>query len=107
MALQQDMAEGAGCPLYPSTLREPAQGAAAAYRAVWAPQGLSTRVVWAPQDPSCPAPSLLAMTRLCLEEMPRLSRVSQPLKVTLSQHCCRYPDSLHKETEAACVPGCC
>ena len=101
----QDGAEAAGCPLHPGALGGSAQGAAAAHRAVWAPQGLSIRVVWAPLDPSCPPRSLFTMALLCLEEMPRLSRGSLPLKVTLSQHRCAYPASLHKETEVACVSG--
>lgn len=69
-----------------------------------APQGLSTRAVWASLDPSCPPHSLFP-TALWSLKMPRWSRGSLPLKVTPSQCRCRYPASLHKETEAACVPG--
>lgn len=104
-ALPQDVAEAAGGPLHASALGVSAQGAAAAHRAVWAPQGLSTRVAWAPLYLSCPLPSLFAMALLCLEDVPRLSRGSPSLKVVLSQQCCGYPAGLHKETETACVSG--
>lgn len=46
--------------------------------------------------------SLFGTSLLCLKEVPRQSRSSLPLKGSLSEHHCGYPDSLHKETGCLC-----
>lgn len=94
-ALLQDVGKAAGCPLHTSAPK------------VTSPQGcVGTSEAENQGGVSITRPhltplSLFGTSLLRLKEVPRQSRSSLPLKVTLSQHHCRFPDSL----QATCDIG--
>lgn len=98
-SLLQDVGEAAGCPQHASALEGTGLQGCVGTSGAENQGGVSI-----PRPQLAPL-SLFGTSLLCLEEVPRQSRRSLPLKVSLSQHQCGYPDSLHKETGCLCCWG--